>query len=143
MATTTSPSQTRHIDAFANYNSDIVSRLTRMITRGNNSIHSPHALDVIEDSTSPLDTVVVTTGELFKDDILITVDQNFRVDMSDVDFYETGPAFNETGYYWILASYTYQKTRPAPTMSITILKPSQTSSFDSSTHVFLKAVNSE
>jgi len=140
MATTTSPEQTRNIDPFANYGSDVVSRLTRIVTRGNDSVHSPHALDVIEDSTSPLDTVVITTGELFKDDIMITVDENFRVDMSDSDFYETGPALNENGYYWILARYVYQKSRPAPTMRIRILKPSQTGSFDSSTHVFLKAV---
>lgn len=134
------PNQTRHIDPFSNYNSNTVNSLTKMITRGTDCLHSSHALDIISDSTSPTDNIIITTGEFFKDDVLISVDENFTVDMTDTSFYISGPAFNEAGYYWILANYVYAKTIPAPKMSIVILKPTQTSLFNESEHLFLKAV---
>jgi len=133
------PSQTRQIDPYSSYESNVVNRLTRMVSRNTNCIHSPKSLDVIEDSTSSNDHVIVTTGQLFKDDVLITIDNNFSVDMSDSNFYISGTAFNEAGYYWILGDYTYQKSKPAPKLSIKILKPSQHSLFTSA-YIFLKAV---
>jgi hypothetical protein len=133
------PNQSRSIDPYSEYNSNVVSRLARMITRGNDSIHSPNAIDVIIDSTSPLDYLVITTGTFFKDDMIISIDENFRFDIKDPDFY-TGTPWNEEGYYWIVAHYNYVKSKPAPQMSIRVFKPSQHNLLTES-YLFLKAVH--
>lgn len=134
------PQQTRQIDPFSSYNSNIVNALTRMITNGENCIYSSHAIDVTLDSTSPLTTVVVGTGRCFKDDVIINIDEEFRVDLEDGHFYLTMSPFNEAGYYLLVLDYSYVKALPAPEASIKILKPSQYSAFTSQ-YLFLKAIN--
>jgi len=120
-------SQERSIDPFASYYSSVVNQIHRLVTRGEDCLHSPRAMDVIADSTSPSDTVVVTTGGLFKDDVYIENSANFQVDLTDLDFYAPGTltAWDSTGYYYITVSYNYTRSRPAPRASIRILKPSQ------------------
>ena len=61
------PSQVRSVDPYASYHSNVVNRLTRMISRGENVLHAPNAMEVMADSTSPIDTVIVTKGEAFKE----------------------------------------------------------------------------
>ena len=134
---TTIPSQTRTIDPFSNYNSDVINSLTRMVTRGRNCIYSANDVDVSIDTSTSL---LLSTGQLFKDNVIISVDSEFTIDMTDSDFYLSG-SMNEAGYYWILGHYTYAKLRPAPEMSIVVLKPSQHGMFDSTAHIFLKAVS--
>ena len=120
------PSQERHVDPFASYNSDTINKLTQMITRGNDGITSTRDLDVIPDSTSATTHVIVKSGFIFKDDLFIQINEDFRLDFTDSDCYVSfGTGFDEDGWYAIVFDYTYVKSRPAPAALLKILKPSQ------------------
>ena len=136
------PSQERHVDPFASYNSNTVNKLTQMITRGKNGITTKTDLDVIQDSTSSTTVVNVTPGFIFKDDVLIQLTGTTQVDFEVAGSYAAfGSGFNEDGWYAIVFEYTYVKSRPAPTSKIKILKPSQISSpLIGNSLIFLKAV---
>lgn len=137
------PSQTRTIDPFAEYNSNVANRLTRMLTQNSNVILSKNSLALEVDSTSPLSVVVVKTGVAFKDDTLIEITADHRVDMTDVNNYVTTPGpgvFAETGYYYIVLEYTYTKSRPAPEARIKILSPTQRASYTTSTSLLLLGI---
>ena len=133
------PSQTRRVDPFESYNSNIVNALTRMVSNDTNCLFSTHAIDVITDSTSPLDHVIVTPGQCFKDDVLVKVEEEFRVDFTDVDFYIDTSIWNAAGYYYVVLEYTYVKARPAPQAAIKILKSTEHHLLTSA-YLFLKAV---
>ena len=81
------PIQTRTIDPYSSYNSNVVNQLTRMITRGKNCLHGIHAIDVVIDSTSTNTEIVVLPGEGFKDDVIIQIGEQNTVDMSDMNYY--------------------------------------------------------
>lgn len=133
------PSQVRRVDPFESYNSNIVNSLTRMVSDDTNCLFSTHAIDVMADSTSPLDHVLVTTGQCFKDDVIVRIVDEFRVDFTDVDFYIDTSIWNAPGYYYVVLEYTYVKARPAPQAAIKILKPSEHALLTSA-YLFLKAV---
>lgn len=141
MSTNIYPDQTRSIDPFSEYSSNMVSQLTRMITQGNNCLFSPNSVDVEIDTTSSSTNIIIKSGKLFKDDILISIDEDFSVDMTDSAFYisTSSGVWNEAGYYYIVANYQYYKSLPAPKLSIGILKPSQQDLLTNS-YLFLKAV---
>lgn len=140
------PTQIRTVDPFASYNSDIVNRLTRMVTRltdGSGVLNSPNDLQVYADATSTT-KVTVMPGIVFKDDMLIHVTQQHIVNFEDSDDYVSfGAGFNEAGYYYICVEYSFVKSRPAPEAEIKIIKPSQrATTFQlSSSLVFIKCVN--
>ena len=136
------PSQVRHVDPFASYNSDTINKLTQMITRGKDGITTKNDLDVILDSTSPTTVVDVTPGFIYKDDLLIELTATTQVDFTDSNCYVTfGTGFDEDGWYAIVFEYTYVKSRPAPTAKLKILKPSQIPHPSIGTSlIFLKAV---
>jgi|WetSurSiteA1Bulk_404760.scaffolds.fasta_scaffold00793_8 hypothetical protein len=140
------PTQIRTVDPFASYNSDIVNRLTRMVTRltdGSGVLNSPNDLQVYADATSTT-KVEVQPGIVFKDDMLIHITQEHTVDFEDSDNYVSfGGGFNEAGYYYICVEYTFVKSRPAPEAEIKIIKPSQrvTTFQPSSSLVFIKCVD--
>lgn len=135
------PSQTRTIDPFAPYNSNVANRLTRMLTQNDNVLLSRNSLSLIQDSTSPLTAVIVRTGSVFKDDVLIEVTTNHQVDFLDLTNYiQPGAGFDEIGYYYVVLEYTYVKSRPAPDADIKILKPSQRSSYITSSSLLLLGV---
>ncbi len=77
MSTNTIIPTTRTISPFSSYNSDVVNKLTRMVTDHTNCIFSTHAIEVISDSTSSLDTVIVGLGQGFIDDVLIETTEEF------------------------------------------------------------------
>jgi len=135
------PVQTRAIDPYSSYNSDIVNRLTRLITRGKNCLHGTHAIDAYADSTSS-NTIIIIPGQCFKDDVIISIDQPMVVDLTSSDYYinHQNP-WNEAGYYWLCLEYTYAKAKPAPQAKIRLLKPSQHHLFaQSGAFLFLKAI---
>lgn len=134
------PAQTCTVSPYSEYNSNVVNRLTRMISEQRNCINSGYPTDIILDSTSPLTVVDITPGSVFKDDVFITIDEEFRVDFEDIDFYISGSAFNEAGYYYVLLEYVYVKSFPAPRVSIKIVKPSQHSLYTNA-HILLKVVH--
>lgn len=122
----TKPSQIRTIDPFAEYNSNVANRITRMLSGNENVLMSVNSLALTQDTTSPLNVAVVQTGTVFKDDVFIEVTADHQVDFTDLNNYITpGAGFDEIGYYYIVLEYTYVKSRPAPDVDIKILKPSQ------------------
>jgi len=134
------PNQTCTVSPYSEYNSNVVNKLTRIASQERNCINSGFPVDVVLDSTSPLTCVEVGRGSVFKDDVFISLDDEFRVDFEDGDFYISGPAFNEAGYYYVLLEYIYVKSFPSPRCSIKIVKPSQHALFTSA-HVLLKVVH--
>ena len=140
------PSQTRTVDPYASYNSNVVNQLTGIVTRGDNVLDYYDSLQVVPDSTSMIDHVVLLPGIVYKDDMLIEILSEFRIDFTDPDHYVSaaGDPFNtEAGIYYIVLEYSYVKSRPAPQAHVKILLPSQTSTFRSGAFpslFFLKAV---
>jgi len=132
------PQQTRTIDPYSSYNSNVVNQLTRIASRGVDCISGTHSIDVSVDSTSTTG-LIISEGICYKDDVIIEVTDQMSVDMHDVDFYISSDHFDETGYYYILLKYSYVKSKPAPEAEITILRPSERGSFTSG-YLFLKAV---
>ncbi len=145
------PAQTRAVDPFASYNSNVVNQLTRMNTYKGGSVNGVIAiqpdLQVTLDSTSPLYVVSVSRGIAYKDDVFIRVSPAHTVDFRDSDNYvDFGTGFDEVGYYYIVLEYNYVKSRPAPECKIKIIKPTQRGNFNwalpsSNDFIFLKAVN--
>jgi len=122
----TVPTQERIVDPFASYNSNVVNKITQIVTQNSDGLLTTNSLQVTLDSTSPVDTVVVSAGFIVKDDVLISITQNHSVDFNDPDQYVTGaPILTEGGFYYLVLNYTYVKSRPAPQASIKILKPSE------------------
>ena len=132
------PQQERAIDSYASYNSNVVNRLTRMITRGKNCLHGTHAIDVYLNPATPLTEVIVSEGEAFKDDVLIAITAEHTVDVSHSDYYinHMNP-WNEAGYYYLCLEYTYTKSNPAPVSKIRLLKPTQLGFYDENSSAFL------
>lgn len=133
------PSQERSVDPYSSYNSDVVNKLTRIISDGENILLTPTPIDAsIADTT----TVSVSAGKCLKDDVLIEI-QDIDIDMTDEDFYvdSSGGVWNETGYYYLVLEYEYQKTSPPPEASIKVIMDSQRSTvYDSSKHLFIKCL---
>jgi len=139
----TIPDQSRTVDPYASYNSNVVNNLTGIVTRGDNVLDYYNSLQVVSDSTSPTDTVVVQPGIAYKDSVLIEITSQHSVNFTDSDQYISPPAplTPPDGVYYVVLQYTYAKSRPAPQASIKILTPSQTPTFANFTDLmFLKAV---
>jgi len=133
------PTQTRSVDPYASYNSNVVNALTRMLSNGNDVILSSFPIRV-ESLTST--TARVSEGKCIKDDVLIEIEQ-IDIDFADVDFYvvPAGSAFLEDGMYYVVLEYSYAKTKPAPIASIKIIKPSQRTNpaiYNTDAHMLLK-----
>ena len=137
------PIQTRSVDPYASYNSNVVNALTRIISNGQNVILSSFPIRV--EKLTPT-TARVYEGKCIKDDVLIEIEQ-IDIDFADVDYYASagGSAFLEDGMYYIVLDYTYAKSKPAPVASIKIIKPSQRTNpgiFNSTAHMLLKVCDS-
>jgi len=135
------PVHTCTVSPFDSYHSNVVNRLTRLVSNYENCIFSADKIDVslVPDSTSE---ILISSGSFFKDDVFITISE-CTVDMADGDYYISpgvGGYWNEPGYYYIVMHYVYEKARPAPRPSIRILKPSQRNPFATGLYVFLKAI---
>jgi len=107
------PSQVRTVDPYASYHSNVVNKLTRLVTRNTNCIHSKYAVDVSVDSTSPDHVVIVSAGECFKDDVLIELTAEHSVDIRDSANYAPS-AICWPGTWYVVLDYVYSKSRPAP-----------------------------
>ena len=59
------PTQSRAVDPYASYNSNVVNQLTGIVTRGADVLDYYNSLQVIPDSTSAIDHVVVPYLDLF------------------------------------------------------------------------------
>jgi hypothetical protein len=135
----TIPTQTRTIDPYSSYNSNVVNQLTRMISKGEDCIFGLPSLNITIDSIFPQTQLILSSGLCFKDDVIIEITNPFTIDMHDSDFYLSTNHFDEVGYYYIALKYTYLKSMPAPQAKITIFRPSERE-FCGSGYLFLKAV---
>ena len=133
------PDQLRTIDPYSEYNSNVVNRLTRIVTTGRNCLRKLGALQVIQ--TGVL-TVQISTGMCFKDDVIIELQNPFDVLFTDSDFYPEGYDTGIIdGYYFVLLDYIYEKAKPAPRAAVSILRPDQLTSYDSTSYLFLACVH--
>jgi len=137
------PEQDRTVDPYASYNSNVVNQLTGIVTRGSDSLDINNALQVIPDTTSVTDHVVVLPGIVYKDDMLIQINQPFTVDFTDQQHYVNYPiGLDPSGIYYIVLQYRYAKSRPAPQARIKILAPAQVPLFSGDDSLFfLKAID--
>lgn len=130
------PAQERSVDPYASYNSDIVNKLTRIVSDGKDLLLFPSPINI---EATTLTTVTAKAGSCIKDDVLISI-SDIIVDMADSDFYvdSGGGVWNEIGYYYLVLEYSYVKIRPAPAASIKIILPSQRLTvYNTSLHLFL------
>jgi len=126
--------QTRTIDPYASYNSNIANRLTRIITDGVDCILYPSLIEVEIVTTT---TINVTAGRCVKDDVVIETGA-YAIDMTAITDYISGAIWDETGYYYVVLDYQYQKVQPANTASIFIIKPSEIATlYDSDDHLLI------
>jgi len=142
------PEQERAVDPFASYSSNVVNRLTNMFTRGNRGVVTVYDLQVTIDSTSPTDTVVISSGYCFKDDVLIEVTEDTTMKiLGSIDAEDNyAHTFNylspATGYYYIVLHYKFEKSRPAPEATLYAIESTNTSALYSLTgdYILLKIV---
>jgi len=142
MSSTIYPNCTRAIDPYSSYNSNVVNILHRMVTRGENILHSgANGLDIISDSTSPSTSLILTPGICYIDDVMNQITDDFNIDMSCGAFYvDTSSGWwNEAGYYYITIYYKYEKQYPPPRAKIQIFKPSQRN-LKTNNYLFLKCI---
>jgi len=133
-------SQTRTIDPFEAFNSNIASRLTEMMTEGLNCILTPDDYAVtLNDATSYTD-ILISPGRIFKDDLIIECTASKTVDIRDRDYYRSGSTFGANGTYYLCIDYTYVKTKPAHSARIRILTPAEHALYPGTAYVFLKAI---
>jgi hypothetical protein len=142
------PTQERSIDPFASYNSNVVNRLTNMVTRGYRGLPTIYDLAVTIDTTSPNNTVVISTGWCLKDDVLLEIQEESTMQILDSGaepnyahyFNYLSPA---NGYYYIVLYYNYVKSRPAPTARLYVIESTNTASLypdNTGDYVLLKVV---
>ena len=134
------PTQTRAVDPFASYSSNIVSKISRIVSNGEDIILPSAPIDV---SQLTVTSVQCSTGKCIKDDVYIEYTATHDVDFTDpTNYLEVGGgALDSTGYYYLVLQYTYIKSQPAPQSSVLIIKPSQRLTLYGSAHILLKVLN--
>ena len=138
------PTQTRSVDPYASYNSNVVNALTRIVSNGTNCILPFDPIEIISFQSTPSLQIVVGEGKCIKDDVLIEV-STITIDPTDADFYVNpgGGYWSEDGIYYVVLEYTYVKSKPAPEAEIKLILPSQRSNpavFNTG-HLFLNAID--
>jgi len=137
------PSQTRTVDPFASYDSDTVNKHTKMVTFDEEGMARINDLRVTEalDSTS----VIVSTGFVYKDQVLIHMTGQGIVDFNNPDHYydyDDPVASPQDGLNYIILNYVYVKSRPAPQASYQIVKQSQRGTYSpGGSWIFLACVD--
>lgn len=122
----TIPNQERVVDPFASYNSNVVNKITEIVTHNTEGMLTVNSIQVVQDSTSPNDTVVIQPGYAVKDDVLIKTTAEHIVDFNDLEQWESNPGVSiPTQTCYIVLKYTYVKQRPAPQAEIKILQSTE------------------
>ena len=122
----TIPSQERVVDPFASYNSNVVNKISEIVTHNEEGMLTVNSMQVSLDTTSPTTTVIVEPGYAVKDDVLIKITEQHEVDFTDPDQWVTPPDITfPGGNCYLVLDYQYLKQRPAPQANIKILQPNQ------------------
>jgi len=128
--------QSRAVDPFASYDSDIVNRHLESLTLNENCILTG-LYPTIVDQTN----IKVPLGFCVKDNVLIRFTQDIAIDLTDVNWY-SNPAsggLTTTGIYYVVVSYRYQQVKPAPYAKVVILNDPSTQ-YDPGQYLFLAAL---
>ena len=136
------PDQTRVVDPFASYGSNVVNKISQIVTHDSEGMLTVPSLQVVLNSVSPTTTVDVKPGYVIKEDVLIRITADHSVDFTDNNNWIDPPAFGFTGgYSYLVLKYEYAKSRPAPQATIRILQPDDRSDLATdSTLLLLKVV---
>lgn len=138
----TIPDQIRSVDPYADHRfSNTINRFNRIITGGEDTIlpFDDQEFNLTRKTTAGSETIAGTVytwaankavkvgpGMCIKDDMLIHIKNSSYVNFSDpTNYVGSGTGFNAfdtTGKYFILLSYTYARSIPAPQASIVIAK---------------------
>ena len=134
------PIQERSVDPYSSYDSNVVNKLTRIISDGLDTLLLPSPMYATKASSTLL---LTHAGKAIKDDVLIEI-QDITINMADPAFYvntSTG-IWNEEGIYYLVLSYQYQKTSPPPVASVLLIKPSQRLTvYNPILHLFINAIS--
>jgi hypothetical protein len=130
------PTQVRAVDPFSSYESDNVSRLTRIVTSGEDKIAQDGQLEP-SITAAGVSTVNITQGIAVKDDILIHITEDFDIDLTDPFNYSDQsllnyPTVDET---YIVLQYQYVKTPQVPEAQVLVLN--DIADYDTDLHIFL------
>lgn len=138
------PQQTRTVDPFTEYSSNVVNSLTKAITGDKNCIFATDALNVTQETSTILK---VSKGVAFMSDVVIHIEEEFIINLADQDFYVPDtpggakpPPLDTTGYYYVCLTYQYAKTKPPPVAYYSVLKPHQKSLLSDKKYLLLKVV---
>ena len=138
----TIPDQIRSVDPYADHRfSNTINRFNRIFTGGEDTILPFDDLEfnLTKQTSSGTETIVGTVytwaankaikvgpGMCIKDDMLIHIKNSSYVNFTDpTNYVGSGTGYNSfdsTGKYFILLSYTYARSIPAPQASIVIAK---------------------
>ena len=134
------PTQERAVDAYSSYDSDNVSRLTRIVTSGEDKIAQDGQLEP-SITGAGASIVSITQGIAVKDDILIHITADFDLDLTDPFNYSgqallNYPTVEET---YIVLQYQYAKTPQVPEAQVLVLN--NISEYDTDLHIFLAKVH--
>lgn len=117
------PLQERSVDPYSdNRYSSVINRLTRMITNGRNTIlFQDESFIMTRDSDTQ---VTVYPGICIKDDLLIHINSNYLLDLSDDLYYEdlTPGGMSSAGYYYLVLRYNSQRSYPSPAAYLKVIR---------------------
>jgi hypothetical protein len=115
------PVHTCTVGPFESYYSNVVSRLTRIVSRNEDCNLSSDKINTIITSENQL---TLSAGSVIKDDVLVQI-ESITIDFTDPSYYYHGSTWDQVGYYYVLLYYAYEKARPAPKPKIQILRPDE------------------
>ncbi len=108
------PTQSRTIDPYAEERwSSVINRMTRLVTAGNDVIIKPEqSFRITIDDEA---TITIQPGLFVKDDCLIHITEDYTVDFNDMTnelYVDAVGGMDTTGYYFVVAQYSYARTLP-------------------------------
>ncbi len=133
------PIQERSVDPYSSYDSNVVNKLTRIISDGTDCLLMPTPVMCSHFSGT---VIRASEGKSIKDDVLIET-KLLDISITDADFYvdSSNGTNNEDGYYYVVLEYVYNKIAPPPEANIKLIKPSQRAgTYNPTLHLFINCV---
>lgn len=118
----TAPLQERSVDPYSNRRfASVLNRMTRIASGGRDVILFPNQSFRL--TLLNYKEVEVSNGMCVKDDVLIHITEDFHLDFSDNDYYvDDSGAMTQSGSYFIVLSYIFARSLPAPRAWIQIIR---------------------
>lgn len=118
----TAPLQERSVDPYSNRRfASVLNRITRIASGGRDVILFPNQSFRLTHLNYR--EIEVSSGICVKDDVLIHITEDFDVDFSNNDYYvDDSGGMTQEGYYFIVLSYVFARSLPAPRAWIQIIR---------------------